>query len=114
MSSETGMTKRVREDPITIDDPQTIGSCPDKQGPDCSRLGLTILYTAINVCNPLLDDLVIDSGTQSDVNNGARGPDQPRSHDCSTHVTVDDSRRICPRSVLQADTIYRELWTGEF
>ena len=35
-------------------------------------------------------------------------------HDYSTHVMVDDSRRTCPRSVLQADTIYRELRTGEF
>ena len=34
--------------------------------------------------------------------------------DCSTHVMVDDSRRMCPRTVLQAETIYRELRTGEF
>ena len=57
------------------------------------------------VCNLLVDDLVIDSGTESDVDNVARGPDQPCSPDCFTHVMVDDSRRTCRRSVLQADTI---------
>ena len=51
------------------------------------------------VCNFLLDDLVIDSGAKLDVNNVARGPDRPCSPD------FDDSRRIFPRSVLQADTI---------
>ena len=57
------------------------------------------------VCNVLLDNLVIDAGAESEVNNVARGPDQPCSSDCFTHGMVDSSCRIFPRSVLQADTI---------
>ena len=52
-----------------------------------------------------MNDLVINSGTKPDVNNVARGPDQPRSLDCFTHAVVDDSRRMFPRSVLQNDAI---------
>ena len=43
-------------------------------------------------------------GNKSDVNNVARVPHQQRSLDCSTQAMIDGSR-ICPRSVLQADTI---------
>ena len=55
--------------------------------------------------NPLLDDHVIDFGAESDVNNDARGPEQPWSSQCFTHAMVKDSCREFPRSVLQADTI---------
>ena len=55
-------------------------------------------------CNFLLDDLVVSSGTKSDVNNVARGPDQQLSLECFTQTMIDDSR-ILARSVLQADTI---------
>ena len=58
-----------------------------------------------NVCNSLLDDVVIDFGAKFDVSNVARGADQPCSSDCFTHVMVDNSSRIFPKSVLQADTI---------
>ena len=40
----------------------------------------------------------------TDVDNVARGPDQPCSPDCFTHAMV-DNRRIFPKSVLEADTI---------
>ena len=56
------------------------------------------------LCNSLLDDLVISSGTKLDVDNVVRGPDQQRSLDCFTHAMKDDSRMF-PRNVLHADTI---------
>ena len=100
-----GMTKRVREGSITIDDNKS-------QSLEVARQVGTRLFTIRidhfehddYVCNPLLDGLVIDSGAKPDVDNVARGPDQPCSPDCFTHAMV-DSRRIFPRSVLEADTI---------
>ena len=87
------MTKREREGSITNDD-------YDSQSLEVARQVGSELFT-----NLLLDDLVIDSGSKPDVNNVARGSDQPCCPDCFTHAMVDDSRRIFPRSVLQADTI---------
>ena len=49
-------------------------------------------------------DFAISSGTNPCVINVARGPDQPLSPDCFTHVMIDDSRMF-PRSVLKTDTI---------
>ena len=85
-SSKTG-TKRVHESTITTDDSQPL---------EVARQARTRLFTIRidhfvhddYVCNLLLDDLVIDSGAELDVN-VARSPDS----------------RIFPRSVLQAVTI---------
>ena len=57
------------------------------------------------MCNPLLNDLVIDLGDEPGVNNVARGPDQPCSSDCFTHAMVNVRCREFQRSVLQADTM---------
>ena len=57
------------------------------------------------VRNPLLNDLVIVFGDESDVNNVARDPDQSKFSDCFTHAMVNTRCREFPRSVLQADTI---------
>ena len=74
------------------------------------------------MCNLLLDDFVVDSGAKPDVNNVVRGPDQLCSFDSFAHAMVDDSCRIFPRSVLQADTIIvscglanfeRTLWSTQ-
>ena len=54
------------------------------------------------VCNFLLDDLFISSGTKSEVDNVAQGPGQQRSLDCLTQSMIDGSRMV-PRSVLQDD-----------
>ena len=98
------MTKRVRKRSITIDDSQ-----PSEVARQAGFRLFTIWIDHIvhddHVCNFLLDDLVIDSGAKNDVKNVARGPDQPCSHDGSTHAIVGDSRRKFPRSVLQADAI---------
>ena len=101
-----GMTKRVHEGSITLDD-------NDSQSLEVARQEGTGLFTIRidhfvyddNVCNLLFGDLVIDSGAKPDVNNVARGPHQLCSPDCFTHAMVDDSRRLFPRSVLQADTL---------
>ena len=65
------------------------------------------------VCNILLDDLVISSGSELDVDNVARVPDQQLSLDCFTHAMIDDSRMF-PRSVLQADTIIVSCGLAKF
>ena len=77
-----GMTKRLREGSITIDD-------YDSQPLEVVRQPWTRLSTMRidhfvhddYVCNFPLDDLVIDSGAQPNVNNVARGPDQRCSPD---------------------------------
>ena len=99
-----GMTKRVRESSITIDDSQ-LSEVARQEGTRLFSIRIDHLVHDDHVCNSLLDDLAINSGAKPDVNNVARGTDQPCSPDCSTHAMVDDSRRIFPRSVLQADTI---------
>ena len=57
------------------------------------------------MCNFLLDDLVISSGSKPDVVNVAQGPDLPLSPDCFTQVMIDGNSRIFSGSVLQADAI---------
>ena len=82
-----GMTKRMREGSITIDDydsqPLEVARQP---GTRLSTIRIDHFKHDAFVCNLPLDDLVIDSGAQP-------------------HAMVLDSRRIFPRSVLQADTI---------
>ena len=102
-----GLTKSVREGSITLDD-------YDSQPLEFARQVGTRLFTIgmdhfvhdDRVCNflfwTILSSILVP---RPDVNNVARGPDQPCSSDCFTHATVDDSRRIFPRSVLQADPI---------
>ena len=94
----------MSEDSITIDDSQPL-EIARQVGTRLFTIGMDLFVHDDRVCNFLLGDLVIDSCGKPDVNNVARGPDQPCSSDCFTHATVDDSRRIFPRRVLQADTI---------
>ena len=102
-----GMTKRVREGSITLDD-------HDSQPSEVARqLGTGSFLMRIDhsvhddyLCNLLLDDLVIDFGAKRGANNVTRGSDKPCFFfDCFTHAMIDDSCRVLPRSVLQADTI---------
>ena len=71
--AKLGMTKRVREGSITLDD-------YDAQSLEVTRQVVTGLFMIRidhlihddYVCNPLLNDLVIDFGDEPDVNNVAR------------------------------------------
>ena len=57
---------------------------------------LITLFATDYVCNFLLVDHVISSGTKPDVDKVARGPNQQRSLECFTLAMTDD-RRIIPK-----------------
>ena len=57
------------------------------------------------VCNPLLNDLVIDIEDELGVDSAARDSDQTNFPDCFTYALVNVRSCEVPRSVLQADTI---------
>ena len=73
-----GMTKRVREGSTTIDDSQ-LPEVAQQVGTRLDTIRIDHFEHDDYVCNFLLDDLVISSGTEPDVINVARGPEQPRS-----------------------------------
>ena len=100
------MTKRVHEGSITLDD-------FDSQSLEVARqLGTKSFLIRIessvhdgHVRNSLWNYPVIDCDDESVVNKVIRGSGKPCSSDCFTHAMIDDSCRVLPRSVLQADTI---------
>ena len=104
--AKLGMTKRVRDGSITLDD-------HDAQSLEVARqvgTGLFMIRTdhlMYNdyVCNPLLNDLVIDFDDQFGNDSTARDSDQSNSPDCFTHAMVNVRGCKIPRNVLQADTI---------
>ena len=57
------------------------------------------------VCNPLLNDLVIDFDDETCVDSAARDSDQSNFPDCFTHAMVNVRSCEIPRNMLQADTI---------
>ena len=57
------------------------------------------------VCNPLLNDLVIDFDDELGVDSAARDSDQPNFPDCFTHAMVNVRCCEIPSNVLQADSI---------
>ena len=57
------------------------------------------------VCNPHLNDLVIDLDDKPGIDSTARDSDQSNSPDCFTHAMVNVRGCEIPRNVLQADTI---------
>ena len=59
--------------------------------------------------NPVLNDLVIDFDDESGVDHVGRDSDLSSSSDCFTHAMVKVRCRKLHRSVLQADTIVREM-----
>ena len=81
---------------------------------DGPKLGSTsTLYTTITCVTSSGRSFFISSGTESDVDNVARGPDQQRSLDCFTQAMIDGSRKY-PRSVLEADTILMSYGPANF
>ena len=100
------MTKRVRESSVALDDYEAKSLEVARQvGTGLFMIRIDHLIRDDFVCNPLLNDFVIDFGDDLDVNNVARDSDQSNSSDCFTHAMVNARCRESPRSVLQADTI---------
>ena len=57
------------------------------------------------VCNPLLNDLVIDFDDELGVDSTARDSDQSSFPDCVSHAMVKVRSGEIPKTVLRADTI---------
>ena len=104
--AKLGMTKRVRDGSITLDDydAQSL-EVAGQAGAGLLMIRIDHLIRDDYVCNPLLSDLVIDLGDELDVNNVARDSDRSNSSDYFTHAMINAHCREFPRSVLQADTI---------
>ena len=104
--AKLGMTKRVRDGSITLDD-------YDAQLLEVARqVGTGLFVIRIDhliyndyVCKPLLNDLVINFDDESGIDSMARDSDQSKFPDCSTHAMVNVRSCEIPRNVLQADTI---------
>ena len=60
------------------------------------------------MCNPLLNDLVIDFDDEPGVDSTARDSDLSNSPDCFTHAMVDVRGCEMSRNVLQADTNFEQ------
>ena len=100
--AKLGMTKRVRDGSITLED-------YDAQSLEVARqVGTGLLIIRIDhlvyndyVCNPLLNDLVIDFDDEPGIDSTARDSDQTNSPDCFTHVIVNVRGCEIPRNVLK-------------
>ena len=104
--AKLGMTKRVRDGSITLDD-------YDAQTLEVARLvGTGLFMMRIDhlryndyVCNPLLNDLIIDFDNEPGIDSTPRDSDQSNFPDCFTHAMVNVHGCEIPRNMLQADTI---------
>ena len=104
--AKLGMTKRVRDGSITLDDPDAQSVEGARQvGTGLSMIRMDHLIFNDCVCNPLLDDLVVDFDDEPGTDSTARGSDQSNSPDCFTHAMVSVRGCEIPRYVLQADTM---------
>ena len=95
--AKLGLTKRVRDGSITLDD-YDAQSLEVARQVETGLFMMRIVHLIYNdyVCNTLLNDLVIDT---------ARIQTKTNSHDCVTHAMVNVRGCEIPRNVLQADTI---------
>ena len=113
--AKLGMTKRVRDGSITLDD-------HDAQSLEVARqvgTGLFIVRIDHLICNdyarnPLLNDLVIDFDDEPGIDSTARDSDQTNFPDCFTHTMVNVGGCQIPRNVLQADTIVVSCGLAKF
>ena len=104
--AKLGMTERVRDGSITLDDynAQSL-EVPLQVVTGLFMTRIDHLIRDHYASNPLLNDLVIDRDDELGVNSAARDSDRSNSSDCYTHIMVNVRSRECPKSVLQADTI---------
>ena len=104
--AELGMTKRVRDGSITLDDYGAQSLEVARQvGTGLFMIGIDHLIFNDDVCNPLLNGFVIDFDDELGIDSTARDSDQSKFPDCFTHAMVKVRRCEIPRNVLQADTI---------
>ena len=100
------MTKRVRDGSITLDDygAQSLEVAPQVE---TGLFMIRIDHLIYNdyMCNPLLNDLVIDLDDEPVIDSTARDSDQSNFPDCFTHAMVNVRGCEIPRNVVQADTI---------
>ena len=104
--AKLGMTKRVRDGSITLDDYDAQSLEVVRQvGTGLFVIGIDHLTCNDYVCNPLLNDLIIDFDNEPGIDSTARDSEQTNSPDCFTHAMVNVRGREISRNVLQADTI---------
>ena len=104
--AKLGMTKRVHAGSITLDDYDAQSLAVARQvGTSPFVIRIDHLIYNDYVCNPLLNDLVIDFDDEPGVDSPARDSDQSKFFGCATHAIVNVRCCEIPRSVLQADTI---------
>ena len=106
MSTKLGMTKRVRDSSITLDDYDTQSLEVARQvGTGLFAISIDHVIYDDYASHLLLNDLVIDFDDEPGVDSAVRDSDQSNSPDCFTHAMVNVRSCEIPRSVLQADTI---------
>ena len=103
--AKLGMTKRVRDGSIALADYDAQSLDVARQvGTGLFMIRIDLIYNDY-VCNPYLNDLVIDLDDEPGIDSSARDSDQSNSPDCFTHAMVNVRGCEIPRNVLQADTI---------
>ena len=113
--AKLGMTKRVRDVSFSLD----VYDAPSLEVARQLGTGLFMIRTdhlKYNdyVCNPLLNDLVIDFDDEPGVDSPARVSEQSHFPDCFTHAMDNDRGCGIPRNVLQADTIVASYGLAHF
>ena len=89
-------TRRVRDGSITLDDCDAqILEVARQVGTGLFMIRIDHLLYNAYVCNPLLNDLVIDFDDELGVDSTARDSDQTNSLDCFSHAMVNDRRYDC-------------------
>ena len=110
--AKLGMTKRVGDGSITLDDYDAQSLEVARQvGTDLFMIRIDHLKYNDYVCNPLLNDLVIDFDDEPGIDSTARDSDQSKFPDCFTHAMVNVRSCEIQRTVLQADTIVVSSWS---
>ena len=99
--AKLGMTKRVRDGSITLDDYDAQSLEVVRQvGTGLFMIRIDHLIYNDYVCNPLLNDFIIDFDNEPGIDSTDRDPIQTNSPDCFTHVRVNFRGREIPRNVL--------------